>query len=64
MSPNGQNPLEAESPASELRNNLDSNFFLVNSFQRLQAISKDGGNPHFSNLLKNDSLKESLGQSL
>ena len=38
----------------------DEHLHLVKSFSRLQAFSKNGGNPHVSNILKNGQLQKSL----
>ena len=38
----------------------DEHLHLVQSFGRLQAFSKNGGNPHVSNILKNGQLQKSL----
>ena len=37
---------------------------LLQSFGRLRALSRDGGNPHVSNILKNEMLRASLGATI
>lgn len=42
----------------------DDRLQLLQSFGRLRALSRDGGNPHVSNILKNQMLKASLSESI